>query len=106
MFDSEFISFKDEICFEEYLNKIDVLVGTYSTGLYQAFLAKIPVIIIDLYNDKPMEKFVNLSEGLVKYATNDESFMNCLNDFNHMSSKNIKIAHLAALKNLGIKSII
>jgi hypothetical protein len=104
-FDSEHISFKGDICFEEYLNDIDILVGTYSTGLYQAFLAKTPVIIIDLFNDKQMENFVNLSEGLLKYAVNEESFMNCLNDFNQMSIKNINITHKTALYNLGIKSI-
>lgn len=102
VFDSTFITFRNEGDFENYLNEIDILVGFHSTALLQAFLVKIPIIIIDLFNDESMKDFVELSEGLVRYAYDEDSFMKSYNTFYRMTDSEKDQRHKVALKNLAI----
>lgn len=102
-FTSKYIKYRKETAFEDYLNGIDILVGRVSTAIYQAFLAKVPVILVVLFNEKPMKRLVELSEGLIKYVADERSFLDCYHDFISMKKSEIDLKHKKALKNLQIK---
>ena len=88
-FTSPLIKYREDGSFEDYLNKIDILVGRISTAVYQAFLAKVPVILLDFFGNKPMESLVNESEGLVRFAWDKKSFLECYHHFNSMKKSEI-----------------
>ena len=104
IFTSQYIEFRKGDIFEDYINGIDILVGRSSTAIFQALLAKKPVIIVDLFNDKPMDQLVKYSSGLIKYAIDEESFFQCYNYFYTMNKNEISKRYNQALSNLEIQT--
>jgi hypothetical protein len=104
IFTSKNIEFRKGEILEDYINEIDILVGRTSTAVFQALLAKIPIIILDLFNDKPMEKLTEYSEGLIRYATEEDSFLECYDYFYAMKKNEINRRYNQALSNLEIQT--
>lgn len=103
-FTGNFIEYRKDKMLEHYLNNIDILIGRSSTAIFQSFLAKTPVIILDLFSDKPMKELAKLSEGLIKYATDEKSFLKYYKYFYEMKNIEIETRYCKAISNLDIES--
>lgn len=102
IYNSKYIKYRTEKYFEDYLNSIDILVGHKSTGLYQALLFKKPVIIMDIYNNKPWEEFITNSGGLAKYVDSLESLYNVYLYFNSLCNEDIEVLFKEFKRNMNI----
>lgn len=102
IFDSEYIKYREESEIEDYLNSIDILTGWSSTVFFQALISKVPVVIIDLFNDKPMENLVVYSEGFARYATDENEFVESIKYFYSISSEKKNAMYKKCLQNLNI----
>lgn len=102
LFDSDYIEIRKTETIEEYFNDIDILIGWSSTGIVQALVSKIPVILLDLFDDVPMEELVNYSQGLIRYVNNKQSFYNCYEYFYNISKEEKEKKYVNAMSSLNI----
>jgi hypothetical protein len=101
-FDGETLSVRTDKDIESFFNNVDIVIGWYSTALFQAFIVKKPVIILDLFFDFPMQDFVQRSEGLMCYARSHDELNDKINYFYTLQSITFIDKYEKALKNLGI----
>lgn len=99
------IKIREKNLLEDFFNDVDVVIGWYSTTLFQAFYVKKPVIILDLFADYPMRSFVENSEGLMQYACNSEELEKKIHEFNRITNDDFTKKHNKALVNMGIKYV-
>jgi hypothetical protein len=95
--DSRYIEFREGDVIEDFFNEIDILVGWMSTTIVQALFAKIPIILIDLFQEFPMKSLASLSEGLIEYANDEDSFLKYLSYFEGLSNSDINRKHDMAI---------
>ena len=101
-FRSQYITISEYDDFIQYLREVDILVGFSSTGLFQAVLARRPVIILDLFDEKPMENLMSASSGLMRYAKDKNSFINCYNYYYSLGEADLNKYHRLFLSNIGV----
>lgn len=102
MFSGALCEFRNGTSIEEYLNSIDILVGWYSTTLYQSLLMKKPVIIVDLFGDRPMKNLAEVSCGLMSYACDELEFKTLYKYYMSLSSESVCEMHHGFLTALNI----
>jgi hypothetical protein len=102
-FHNDNIEFRKDKLIESYLNSIDILVGFTSTAIFQAFLAGVPTIILDYFNDRPMCDLVKNSNGLIKYATDSTSLKQHYKYFKELDIETIQDIHSIALNNIEVE---
>ena len=101
-FRSQYITISEYDDFIQYLREVDILVGFSSTGLFQAVLARRPVILLDLFDEKPMENLKRASSGLMRYAKDKNSFINCYNYYYSLGEADLNKYHRLFLSNIGV----
>ena len=89
----------------DFFNNIDIMVGWISTSLFQAFLYKKPVIILDLFDDNHCINYLNENntESMVKIVKNENEFNDAILFFRTLSTEDMNIRYLKAFEQLNIK---
>ena len=99
------IQIRQENKLEDFFNNIDIMVGWISTSLFQAFLYKKPVIILDLFDDNHCINYLNENntESMVKIVKNENEFNDAILFFRTLSTEDMNIRYLKAFEQLNIK---
>lgn len=89
----------------DFLESIDIVVGWMSTMIYESFVVKKPVIILDLFGDKQANVFLNdnNSHGMVKVVENEKEFVEAINFFDTLSKEDADRRYEDAYKELHIE---
>jgi hypothetical protein len=99
------IKIREEKSIELFFDNMDIIVGWVSTSLYQAFLYKKPVIILDLFNDNHCINYLNdgNTESMVRIVKNCKEFTDAINFFKTLSVDDMNKRYLKAYQQLNIK---